>query len=80
MVTIILPAHNAEDTLADAIRSCLDQTYDDYELWVLENGSTDRTLEIAKQFEGEKVKVFSLDGAILWDDTVSRCCCYLFRF
>ncbi len=71
MVTIILPAHNAEDTLADAIRSCLDQTYDDYELWVLENGSADRTLEIAKQFEGEKVKVFSLgktgfQGALTW--------------
>jgi len=71
MVTIILPAHNAEDTLADAIRSCLDQTYNDYQLWVLENGSTDRTVEIAKQFEGEKVKVFSLgktgfQGALTW--------------
>jgi len=71
MVTIILPAHNAEDTLADAIRSCLDQTYDHYELWVLENGSTDKTVEIAKQFEGEKVKVFSLgktgfQGALTW--------------
>ncbi len=59
-VTIVLPAHNAEDTLADAIRSCLDQTYEHYELWVLENGSTDKTLDIAQSFKDEKIKVFSL--------------------
>ncbi len=60
-VTIILPAYNAAATLADTLRSCLDQTYDNFEVWLLENGSTDNTLEIAAQFEHDaRLKVFSL--------------------
>jgi glycosyltransferase involved in cell wall biosynthesis len=59
-VTVILPAHNAEGTIATAIRSTLCQGYKDFELWVLENGSTDRTLEIAKGFTDPRIKVFEL--------------------
>ena len=55
-----MPAHNAEAWIGPAIASVLCQTYPDWELWVLENGSTDGTLEVARQFEGPKVKVFEL--------------------
>ena len=37
-LTVILPAHNAEETIAQAIASTLNQTYTRFELWVLENG------------------------------------------
>jgi glycosyltransferase involved in cell wall biosynthesis len=59
-VTVIMPAHNAEKWIGSAIASVLAQTYQPWELWVLENGSTDRTLEVAKRFEGPKVRVFEL--------------------
>lgn len=59
-VTVILPAHNAERTIAPAITSTLNQSYEDFELWVLENGSTDRTAEIARSFADPRVKVFEL--------------------
>jgi glycosyltransferase involved in cell wall biosynthesis len=59
-VTVIMPAYNAEKWIGPAIASVLCQTYQDWELWVLENGSTDGTLEVARQFEGPKVKVFEL--------------------
>jgi glycosyltransferase involved in cell wall biosynthesis len=59
-LTVILPAHNAEETIAQAIASTLNQTYTDFELWVLENGSTDRTAEIARSFTDPRVKVFEL--------------------
>ena len=55
-----MPAHNAEAWIGPAIVSVLSQTYPDWELWVLENGSTDGTLEVAKRFEGPRVKVFKL--------------------
>ncbi len=42
-ITVVLPAHNAEATIASAIASTLQQSYTDFELWVLENGSHDRT-------------------------------------
>ena len=38
-ITVVLPAHNAEATIAPAIVSTLQQSYTDFELWVLENGS-----------------------------------------
>jgi glycosyltransferase involved in cell wall biosynthesis len=59
-VTVILPAHNAEGTIAQAIASTLNQTYSDFELWVLENGSNDRTAEIARGFADPRIRVFEL--------------------
>ena len=59
-VTVVLPAHNAEATIAPAIVSTLQQSYTDFELWVLENGSNDRTAEIARSFTDPRVKVFAL--------------------
>lgn len=59
-LTVVLPAHNAETTIAASMQSILYQSYSDFELWVLENGSSDRTAEIAKSFIDPKVKVFEL--------------------
>jgi glycosyltransferase involved in cell wall biosynthesis len=59
-VTIVLPAHNAETTIAQAIASTLQQSYTDFELWVLENGSNDSTAEISRSFSDPRIKVFEL--------------------
>ena len=59
-VTVVMPAHNVEPYIAAAIRSVLAQTFTDFELWVLENGSTDRTGDIAAEFTDPRVKVFRL--------------------
>jgi len=59
-VTVIIPAHNAEETIAQAIASTLNQSYADFELWVLENGSNDRTAEIARSFTDPRIRVFEL--------------------
>jgi glycosyltransferase involved in cell wall biosynthesis len=59
-LTIILPAQNAEATIAQAISSTLNQTYTDFDLRVLENGSTDRTSEIARSFTDPRVQVVEL--------------------
>jgi glycosyltransferase involved in cell wall biosynthesis len=59
-VTVIMPAHNAEETIAPAIASILNQTYSDFELWVLENGSNDHTAEIARSFTDPRIRVFEL--------------------
>lgn len=58
-----MPSHNADPFIATAIQSVLQQSYTDFELWVLENGSTDQTRDIAQSFTDPRVKVFEL-GAI----------------
>jgi glycosyltransferase involved in cell wall biosynthesis len=59
-LTVILPARNAEATIGPAIASTLNQTYGNFELWVLENGSDDHTVEIARSFGDPRIKVFEL--------------------
>jgi len=49
-VSIIIPAYNAEKYLEEAIKSCLDQTVRPYEIIVINDGSTDRTEEIALSY------------------------------
>ena len=51
-VSVIIPVYNGERYLAEAVQSVLDQDYDDIEVVVVDDGSTDRSSEIALQFEG----------------------------
>lgn len=60
-VTIAIPFYNAEKFLADAIRSVFAQTYTDWELLLLDDGSTDGSLEIARSIKDSRVRVIS-DG------------------
>lgn len=50
LISVIIPAHNGALYLAEAIRSVLNQTYPHVELWVVDNGSKDKTAEIARLF------------------------------
>lgn len=53
MISIIIPAYNAADYLAQTIESVLNQTYSDFELILIDDGSTDRTREIIKDYNAK---------------------------
>lgn len=57
LVTIGLPFYNNEATLDLAIKSVLAQTYNNWELILLNDGSTDNSLNIAKQFNDSRIKL-----------------------
>jgi len=54
-----MPLFNGEKYVEEAILSVLSQTIADWELIVVDDGSTDQSLEIARKFESEKVQVLS---------------------
>lgn len=61
-LSIILPCHNAEKNIKDSIESVINQTCDDWELIVIDDGSTDRTPKILNTYANhERIKIISLD-------------------
>jgi glycosyltransferase involved in cell wall biosynthesis len=51
LVSVIVPAYNAERFLGDALQSIFDQDFDGFEVLVVDDGSTDRTAEVAAGFD-----------------------------
>jgi len=57
LVSILIPAYNAEEWIADTIKSAIGQTWPRKEIIVVDDGSTDQTLTIARQFASEDVAI-----------------------
>lgn len=57
LVSIVIPVYNGEDYLQEAIESALKQTYKNIEILVVNDGSTDRTEQIAGAY-GNKIRYF----------------------
>lgn len=57
MISVIVPAYNEEVTIKDCIESLLELDYTPHEIIVVDDGSTDKTLEIARRFQNSKVRV-----------------------
>ncbi|MEN8153736.1 MAG: glycosyltransferase [Acidobacteriota bacterium] len=55
LVSIIIPVFNSESYVKDAISSVIDQTFKDIEIIVIDDGSTDKSLEIISGFKGIKL-------------------------
>lgn len=55
MVSVLMPAYNAEKFIAVAIQSILDQTFKDFELCIINDGSTDGTAKIIDQFDDPRI-------------------------
>lgn len=56
-VSIILPVYNGEDYLEESLQSVIRQTFQDWELIIVDDGSTDTSADIAKRFEGEDKRI-----------------------
>jgi teichuronic acid biosynthesis glycosyltransferase TuaG len=50
LVSIIMPAYNAEKYIAESIESVINQSYPNWELLIIDDGSTDRTKDLVEQF------------------------------
>jgi glycosyltransferase involved in cell wall biosynthesis len=58
-ISVIVPAYNAEKTILETITSVQQQTFSDFELIVINDGSTDRTLELLNTVNDSRLKVLS---------------------
>lgn len=56
-ITVLMPVRNGEKYIKNAIDSVLKQTFTDFEFIIIDNGSTDRTVEVIKEYKDERMRL-----------------------
>ncbi len=76
LVSILIPAYNAEQWIADTIRSALGQTWPRKEIIIVDDGSHDQTVQVARQFASKGVSVVTQEnqGAAAARNKASELC------
>ncbi|MEQ9486133.1 glycosyltransferase [Coleofasciculus sp. F4-SAH-05] len=63
IISVIIPAYNAEKTIQETVQSVLNQTFTDFELLIVDDGSKDATLDMIKRIPDPRIQVFSYPNA-----------------
>lgn len=63
LISVIIPVYNGEKTIRETIESVLKQSFQDFELIVINDGSQDSTLEIISSIQDFRLKIFSYPNA-----------------
>lgn len=62
LVSIIIPVYNAEEYIVDTIESCLNQRYSQFEILVINDGSSDNSEALIETIEDPRIKYFKLEN------------------
>ena len=57
LVSVFIPVYNAEKYIAESLESILNQTYQNLEIILVDDGSTDRSVEIIESYQDERIKL-----------------------
>lgn len=62
-ISVIIPTYNRANILPQTIESVLNQTFENFELIIVDDASTDNTVKVAKSFQekGERIKIYELE-------------------
>lgn len=63
LVSVIIPAYNSEKTIKETIESVLKQSFTNFELIIINDGSRDSTIEVIAEIQDSRIKVFSYPNA-----------------
>ncbi len=63
LVSIVIPAYNADAFISDTLRSVVQQSYPDWELWLINDGSTDNTESEARKIADDRINIFNQKNA-----------------
>jgi|SRR5215469_5955334 len=72
-VSVCIPTHNTARYLPEAIESVLTQDFDDYELVICDNASTDQTPEICQSYLDSRIRYFRFEQMVKQGGNWNRC-------
>ena len=58
LVSIVMPSYNTADYIEETIQSVLNQTYTNWELLIVDDCSSDNTLQILDKYQDDRIKIF----------------------
>ena len=61
LISVIVPVYNLEKYIKECVISLLNQSFKDFELIFVDDGSKDGTVEIIKSFNDKRIKIFKND-------------------
>src|ERR1700722_16529958 len=65
LLSIIIPTYNSQNTILTALQSIVKQSFDDFEIIIVDGLSNDDTVTIVKNFQDDRIKIISeLDNGI----------------
>ena len=73
LVSICMPVYNCERTIKDAVDSALNQSYNNTEIIIVENCSSDKTYELLKTYNNPKIKLFRNDKVLTMAENWNKC-------
>lgn len=63
LLSIVIPLYNHEKFIAEAIESVINQTYQSWELIIIDDGSKDKSVEIAKSYQDTRIRVIEQENS-----------------
>jgi glycosyltransferase involved in cell wall biosynthesis len=75
--SIIIPTYNSAPTIQRSIKSILNQTFEDFEILIMDGKSSDETIEIVKSFKDQRIRFFSEKDKGVYDamnNGITQCC------
>ena len=63
LVSIVIPTYNRADLIGETIQSVIDQTYKNWELIIVDDGSSDQTDEVVQRFADPRIQYYEIDHA-----------------
>ena len=56
-ITVLMPVYNGSEFLGEAIESILNQTFNKFEFLIIDDGSTDQSIEQIKSYKDERIRL-----------------------
>jgi glycosyltransferase involved in cell wall biosynthesis len=63
MISVVIPLYNKERFIRSTIVSVLNQTFQDFELIIINDGSTDNSLEAVEEFDDKRIKIHTIENS-----------------